>query len=277
MAERRMFSVKIMNSAKFLKMPQECQNLYFHLGLRADDDGIVEAFTVMRLVGATEDSIKLLHAKGFIFVLNEDLVTFITDWTEHNKIRSDRKVDSIYKDLLVKILPDVKLLEPRERTDRPKLNDNVGTSQGQPNDNQVTDNGLHRLGKDRIGKDNIKDYCPKNKFSDDSLEIKIANYLYAKIKINNNRTKKPNLQSWADTINKIMRIDKYTKDEIRQVIDFSQDDSFWKTNILSAEKLRKQMQRLLLTIKSENEKPVKNVNQQQSNKKDLFDLLKEID
>ena len=74
-----------------------------------------------------------------------------------------------------------------------------------------------------------------------------------------------------------MRIDKYTKDEIRQVIDFSQDDSFWKTNILSAEKLRKQMQRLLLTIKSENEKPVKNVNQQQSNKKDLFDLLKEID
>lgn len=142
-------------------MPSETQNLYFHLGLRADDDGVVEAFTVMRLVGATEDSLKLLHAKGFIHVLNDDYVSFITDWHEHNKLRSDRKVDSIYKDLIIQVLPDVKLLEARQRTDRQPKNQgslkNCGTSQGQPNDNQMTDNGqaMDGIGQDRTGQDRL--------------------------------------------------------------------------------------------------------------------------
>jgi uncharacterized membrane protein (Fun14 family) len=147
MAERRMFSIKIINSAKFLKMPAETQNLYFHLGLRADDDGIVEAFTVMRLIGATEDSLKLLHAKGYITVLNEDLVSYINDWNEHNKIRADRKIDSIYKDLLIQMLPDIKLLEPKQRADRKPKNivnnmDGIGTSHGQP---------MVGIGQDRTG------------------------------------------------------------------------------------------------------------------------------
>jgi hypothetical protein len=158
MAQRRMFSIALMNSSKFLKMPSETQNLYFHLGLRADDDGIVEAFSVMRVVGANEDNIKLLHSKGFIRVLNDELVTYITDWHEHNCIRADRKVDSIYKNLLIEIIPEVKLIEPVERADRKKeqIEDNHGTSQGQPMDNHGTDNGRHRLGKDRLGKDKIK-------------------------------------------------------------------------------------------------------------------------
>ena len=131
MAQRRMFSLKIINSAKFLKMPVDSQNLYFHLGIRADDDGIVEAYTAMRLIGSPEDNLKLLEAKGFVRVLNADLVTYITDWNEHNHIRADRKVDSIYKNLLIEILPDVELQEPKPRSDRPKKS---GTSQCQPMD-----------------------------------------------------------------------------------------------------------------------------------------------
>ncbi len=105
MAERRMFSSTILKSARFLKMPSETQNLYFYLCINADDDGVAEAYTVMRLIGATEDSLKLLSAKGYITVLNDDLVSFIMDWREHNKIRADRKIDSIYKDLLLRIIP----------------------------------------------------------------------------------------------------------------------------------------------------------------------------
>jgi hypothetical protein len=152
MADRRMFSLKVINSAKFLKMPIDAQNLYFHLGLRADDDGIVEAYPVMRMIGSTEDNLKILQAKSFVNVLNEDLVSYITDWLEHNKIRPDRKINSIYKDLLVQILPDVKLIAPTERADR-KKNDDMdvhGTSHGQPMDGI----GKDRLGKDRLGKDN---------------------------------------------------------------------------------------------------------------------------
>ena len=80
MADRRMFSRRIINSAKFLKMPVSTQCLYFHLGLNADDDGIVEAYMTINMVGATEDDLKILVAKNFVQVLNEDLVTYITDW-----------------------------------------------------------------------------------------------------------------------------------------------------------------------------------------------------
>lgn len=148
MAQRRMFSVKIIDSAKFLKMPVSTQALYFHLCMRADDDGIVEGFNVLRMTGATEDDLRILVAKQFINILNDDLVSYVTDWNEHNKIRADRKIDSIYKDLLVRVIPDVKLLEARKRAD---LKENKGM------DVQWTDNGqtMDGIGKDRLGKVSI--------------------------------------------------------------------------------------------------------------------------
>jgi hypothetical protein len=112
-----MISRKIAESARFLKMPATTQNLYFHLVLNADDDGIVEAYSVIALCKANEDDLKLLMAKQFVFVLNEDLVTYIEDWREQNVLRPDRKTDSRYKHLLLKIRPDVKLLERRQRSD----------------------------------------------------------------------------------------------------------------------------------------------------------------
>ena len=68
MAQRRMFSNRITDSAKFLKMPLSSQALYFHLGLHADDDGVVEAFSVMRQTGAVEDDLRILVAKNFVNV-----------------------------------------------------------------------------------------------------------------------------------------------------------------------------------------------------------------
>ena len=154
MAIRRMFSLRIANSARFLKMPISSQALYFHLGLHADDDGVVEAFNVLNNTGCTEDDLRVLAAKGFIKVLNEDLVSYITDWRENNYIRADRKMDSIYKDLLVSLNPEVDLLEKKERVDTKKksMSDN-----GQTMDRQWTGNGqaMDGIGKDRIGEDRI--------------------------------------------------------------------------------------------------------------------------
>lgn len=169
MAERRMFSKRIIGSARFLRMPGSTQALYFHLGMAADDDGIVEAYPIMQMVNASEDDLRLLAAKGFVKVLNEDLVTYILDWQENNKIRADRKVNSIYKDLLLQVMPETPLIEPRQRADRVRpdiVQDNHGTqtgqpwdangtSHGQPMDNHGTQMGQHRIGKDRIGKDRI--------------------------------------------------------------------------------------------------------------------------
>ena len=153
MANRRMFSKRIVNSARFLKMPVSTQNLYFHLGLHADDDGVVEAYPIIQTVGATEDDLKVLVAKSFVQVLNEDLVSYITDWNENNKIRADRKIDSIYKDLLLQVVPTAQLTQKRPRADQ-KL---TKTGNGQPMDNQMSTNGqpMDGIGKDRIGQDSI--------------------------------------------------------------------------------------------------------------------------
>ena len=59
-----MFANAIVGSARFLRMGQSARLLYYDLGMRADDDGIVEAFTVMRETGASEDDLKLLAAIG---------------------------------------------------------------------------------------------------------------------------------------------------------------------------------------------------------------------
>ena len=179
-----MFSKRVIGSARFLRMPGSTQALYFHLGMAADDDGIVEAYPIIQMVNASEDDLKLLAAKGFVKVLNEDLVTYILDWQENNKIRADRKTNSIYKDLLLQVMPETPLIEPRQRADRVCPNDetdNHGTAMGQPEDNQTpttgqpTDNhgtamGRHRLGKDRLGKDNI--YAAAANARDPTLEEK---------------------------------------------------------------------------------------------------------
>ena len=155
MANRRMFSKRIIESARFLKMPISSQALYFHLGIEADDDGVVEAWGVLKSVGCTEDDLRVLASKGFIRVLNEDLVTYILDWNENNQIRPDRKIDSIYKDLLISMNPDIKLIEKRPRADRKtkviEEMDDHGTTMGQPMDRI----GKVRLGKDSLGEDRL--------------------------------------------------------------------------------------------------------------------------
>lgn len=164
MAERRMYSKRVVHSAKFLKMPLSTHALYFHLGLEADDDGVVEAYNVMNLIGAAEDDLKVLVSKQLVQVLNEDLVTYITDWRENNKLRADRKIDSIYKDLLLKVNPDVKLLEACDRADRSKneTKENNGTSNGQPMDCLGKDSiGKYSIDKVSIYKQNFNDFFEK--------------------------------------------------------------------------------------------------------------------
>ncbi|MCI1930504.1 MAG: hypothetical protein LKJ13_02280 [Clostridia bacterium] len=153
LAERRMFSIKIIDSARFLKMPVMCQNLYFHMCIRADDDGVVEGYNVIKMLGASEDDLNVLADKGFITVLNEDLVVYINDWQEHNHIRPDRKTDSIYKNLLLKVLPDLEVVQKRDRADK---------KNGRQMDVQRT--AQVRLGKDRLGKVSLgKDRSDKDR------------------------------------------------------------------------------------------------------------------
>ncbi|WP_420222887.1 DnaD domain-containing protein [Pediococcus acidilactici] len=149
MAQRRMLSRRITDSAKFLRMPLSSQALYFHLVVSADDDGVVEAFAVMRKTGASDDDLRILVAKQFVVMLNDDLVAYITDWNENNHIRADRKVDSIYQKLLLQVIPDapVKRSKPRADTGK-KTGSGKQIKNGRPVDDQWT--AQDRLGKDRL-------------------------------------------------------------------------------------------------------------------------------
>lgn len=117
MGSHRMFSDKITESSQFLKMPTDSQALYLHLGMNADDDGVVEAYKVLKMTGIGEDAYSLLIIKGFVVELNSDQVVFVRDWHEHNIIRADRLVPSIYRNLLTQVVPGVYLREPKARVD----------------------------------------------------------------------------------------------------------------------------------------------------------------
>lgn len=98
MAERRMFAKSIIDSDMFLDMPLSAQALYFHLSMRADDDGFINnPKRVQRMIGANDDDFKLLIAKQFIIPFDSGIVV-IKHWRLHNYIQKDRYKPTIYTD-----------------------------------------------------------------------------------------------------------------------------------------------------------------------------------
>jgi len=97
-AERRMFSKKIVESDAFLDMPLSTQALYFHLSMEADDDGFVNnPRKIQRMLGASDDDLKLLLAKNFLISFESGVVV-VKHWKIHNYIRGDRKKATIYQE-----------------------------------------------------------------------------------------------------------------------------------------------------------------------------------
>lgn len=149
MANRRMFSMDVIDTDKFLDMPTSTQALYFHLGMRADDDGFVSSpKRIASMTNCSIDDLKLLITKKYLIPFNEGVVV-ITDWKVNNWIRGDRKQGTRFQNELsmLDIVGDSYQL----------------TTDLQPDDNQ-TATKRHtqvRLGKDSIVKDNKKTVCPE--------------------------------------------------------------------------------------------------------------------
>ncbi|WP_207661394.1 hypothetical protein [Ruminococcus sp. AF17-22AC] len=98
MAQKRMFTMKIVDSDAFLDMPATTQCLYFHLNMRADDDGFIgNPKRIMKITGASEDDLRLLIAKRFVLTF-EDGVIVIKHWRMHNTLSRDRYVETSYTD-----------------------------------------------------------------------------------------------------------------------------------------------------------------------------------
>lgn len=87
-----------------------------------------------------------------------------------------------------------------------------------------------------------------NIYSPNSDEFRLSNLLYGLIKKNNPQFKQPNLDNWCGHVDKMLRIDKRSVDDIEAVIRWCQQDNFWHKNILSTDKLRKQFDKLYMNI-----------------------------
>lgn len=98
MARRRMISLNIIDTDKFLDMPSSTQALYMHLLVRADDDGFVgNPKRLIRMIGFNEDDLKLLCMKNFVIPFDSGVVV-ITHWKEQNNIRCDRYTPTQFKE-----------------------------------------------------------------------------------------------------------------------------------------------------------------------------------
>lgn len=96
MAEKRMFSKQIIDSDAFLEMPLSAQALYFHLSMRADDDGFVDnPKKIQRMVNASGDDLKLLIAKRYILTFESGVIV-IKHWRIHNTLKTDRYKETVY-------------------------------------------------------------------------------------------------------------------------------------------------------------------------------------
>jgi hypothetical protein len=90
MAEKRMFSLSVVDTDWFLDLPLSTQALYFHLNMRADDDGFVDApNSIVRKIGASKNDFDLLVAKRYVLKFESGIIV-IKHWRMHNTIQKDR-------------------------------------------------------------------------------------------------------------------------------------------------------------------------------------------
>ena len=98
MAQKRMFSLSVVDTDKFLEMPVSARLLYYELGMRADDDGFVNNWKkILTFTGLKEDDIKILIAKQFIIPFDSGVIV-IKHWRLNNYLQNDRTKPTIYQD-----------------------------------------------------------------------------------------------------------------------------------------------------------------------------------
>lgn len=209
MAQRRMFSKKITETDSFLDMPLSTQALYFHLNLGADDEGFVDRVkTIQRTIGASDDDMKILIAKGFIIPFESGVVV-IRHWRVHNYIQSDRFQATIHSD-------------EKARLDYDKSKIASVKPLGECIQNVFKMDTQVRLGEDRLDEDRLDEVIYLNKDDKKTLPqiIKSSN-----IKINERHT-----QMLMDYI----ALDHFTIPMIQYAVERTEDAGSTSFNYLKA-------------------------------------------
>lgn len=172
----------------------------------------------------------LITLEKYGMITRYDEIIFIKNWEEYQSVEGLEKVRELNR------LRQARFKEKQRKLTLGNVTDNVEVTQGNATDIELDKD----IDKEKDNKDSRK---PRKRVYEDSSVFKIlANYLYEKINsdaVNESEmTKKPDFNSWADDIRKMIEIDKRTKDQVEKMIEWCQADEFWSGNILSAKKLR---------------------------------------
>ena len=207
MAQRRMFSRKITETDRFLEMPLSSQALYFHLNMGADDEGFIDKTkTIQRTIGASDDDMKLLIAKGFLIPFDSGVVV-IRHWRIHNYIRSDRFQSTLYQS------EKAQLEFGKSKTADLKPLENV-IPNGYQMDTQV------RLNEGSLDEDSLTTYPTVLDNEEEDIPYKeIISYLNEKA----NRNYRPNIQK-NKTLIKARWSEGFRLDDFKHVIDTTVKD-----------------------------------------------------
>ena len=170
MAQRRMFNRAITESDAFIEMPMSAQALYFHLGMDTDDDGfVVSPKRTQRALGAAEDDLRILVAKGFLIEFDTGVLA-VTHHKTHNTLRNDRYKPTIrtmeYEQL--RTLPSGAYELPAECALPDKsLLETTGTPVG----NQVESDGFPNITEHNPTEPNQDDLSDKSRCSSTTAEV----------------------------------------------------------------------------------------------------------
>lgn len=149
MAEKRMFTKSIIDSDAFLEMPLSAQALYFHLNMRADDDGFIKnPNRITSYVGASIDDLRILLVKRFVIRFDSGVIV-IKHWRMHNTLKSDRYHPTEYQDelALLCVKPNKAYTEKiPEQDDIPELQESSENSSGTKLEPERNQNGTSDLG-----------------------------------------------------------------------------------------------------------------------------------
>jgi len=155
------------------------------------------------------------------------------------------------------------------------------------NEQQTSNKRVTTTKNDKKEKNDKNKEKPYVVFDNTTIEFELSNLLYESIIKNNRKMKKPNMEVWSKQIDLMIRVDKYTPQEIKDVIEFASNDSFWWSNILSTKKLREKFITLSAKMKggNYNDKPKQDVpdymtenkkkpDQSEEKRKELLDKLR---
>ena len=246
MAQKRMFSLTVTDTDKFLDMPASTQALYFHLGMHGDDDGFVASpRKIARGAGCNDDDLRLLAAKGYIIPFESGVIV-IVDWGINNTLKNDRYHETVFT--------GERALVFKDRNSRWVLGSNMEPDRNQLGSSLEPEHNVTKHNIDLSSEfgaaepDKPESEKRKKIFPPDSDAYLAACCLRDEIAQRLPTASPPSekqLQSWADAFDKCNRIDGHDWDEIEEVLLFSQSNKFWQQNILSGEKFRKQYTALL--------------------------------